>query len=66
MERFKSSFVNTSTDGGEAEYDKAVRHMLDDLPFMKKCNGWRSSFSLSAKLTPHPPSCQNTVKRENS
>jgi hypothetical protein len=38
MERFKSSFVNTSTDGGEAEYDKAVRDMLDDLPFMKKRN----------------------------
>jgi hypothetical protein len=39
MERFKSSFVNTSTDGGEAEYDKAVRDMLEDLPFMKKRNG---------------------------
>lgn len=38
MERFKSSFVNTSRDGdgGEQEYDKAVRDMLDDLPFMKK------------------------------
>ena len=38
MERFKLSYVNTSTDaaGGEHEYDKAVRDMLDDLPFMKK------------------------------
>ena len=38
MERFKSSYVKTSTDaaGGEHEYDKAVRDMLDDLPFMKK------------------------------
>jgi hypothetical protein len=38
MERCKSSDVNTSTDaaGGEHEYDKAVRDMLDDLPFMKK------------------------------
>lgn len=36
MERFKSSFVNTSQDGGEREYDKAVRDMLDELPFMKK------------------------------
>jgi len=38
MERFKSSYVNTSTDaaGGEHEYDTAVREMLDDLPFMKK------------------------------
>ena len=38
MERFKSSYVNTSTDaaGGEHEYDMAVREMLDDLPFMKK------------------------------
>ena len=36
MERFKSSFVNTSQDGGEQEYHKAVRDMLDELPFMKK------------------------------
>ena len=38
MERFKSSYVNTSTDatGGKHEYDKVVREMLDDLPFMKK------------------------------
>ena len=38
MERFKSSYVNTSTDnaGGEHEYDMAIRDMLDDLPFMKK------------------------------
>ena len=37
MERFKLSYVNTSTDaaGGEHEYDKVVRDMLDDLPFMK-------------------------------
>ena len=39
MERFKSSFVNTSVDGGEAEYDRTVRGMLDDLPFMKKHKG---------------------------
>ena len=39
MERFKSSFVNTSRDEGEEEYDKAVRDMLDDLPFMKKRKG---------------------------
>mgnify|MGYP000049742833 CR=1 FL=1 len=36
MERFKSSFVNTSLEGGEQEYDRAVREMLNDLPFMKK------------------------------
>jgi hypothetical protein len=36
MERFKSSFVNTSQDGGEEEFDRRVRDMLDDLPFMKK------------------------------
>ena len=36
MERFKSSFVNTSRDGGEEEFNRRVRDMLDDLPFMKK------------------------------
>jgi hypothetical protein len=36
LERFKPSFVNTSTEEGEAEYDQAVRDMLNELPFMKK------------------------------
>jgi len=38
MERFKSSYVNISTDaaGGEHEHDTVVREMLYDLPFMKK------------------------------
>ena len=36
LERFKPSFVNTSSEGGEVEYDRAVRDMLNDLPFMKK------------------------------
>jgi hypothetical protein len=38
MERFKLSYVNTSTDtaGGEHEYDMAIWEMLDDLPFVKK------------------------------
>jgi hypothetical protein len=39
LERFKSSFVNTSSEGGEVEYDQAVRDMLEDLPFMKKRKG---------------------------
>jgi hypothetical protein len=39
MERFKSSFVNTSREQGDDEYDRAVRDMLDDLPFMKKRKG---------------------------
>ena len=39
MERFKSSFVNTSREQGADEYDRAVRDMLDDLPFMKKRKG---------------------------
>ncbi len=39
MERFKSSFVNISTKGGEEGYDQAVKDMLDDIPFMKKHNG---------------------------
>ena len=36
LERFKPSFVNTSREGGEQEYDRAVRDMLNELPFMKK------------------------------
>jgi hypothetical protein len=36
LERFKPSFVNTSHGGGEEEYDRAVRDMLNELPFMKK------------------------------
>ncbi len=39
MERFKSSFVNISRKQGEEEYDRVVRDMLDDLPFMKKRKG---------------------------
>ena len=39
MERFKSSFVNTSREQGDDEYDRAVRDMLDGLPFMKKRKG---------------------------
>lgn len=35
MDRFKSSFVNTSATGQE-EYDKAVREMLEEMPLMKK------------------------------
>ena len=36
LERFKPSFVNTSREGGEQEYNRAVRDMLNELPFMKK------------------------------
>ena len=36
LERFKPSFVNTSQEGGDLEYDRAVRDMLNELPFMKK------------------------------
>lgn len=36
LERFKPSFVNTSSEEGEQEYDRAVRDMLNELPFMKK------------------------------
>ncbi len=36
LERFKPSFVNTSVEEGEQEYDRAVRDMLMELPFMKK------------------------------
>jgi hypothetical protein len=39
MERFKSSFVKTSRDGGEEEYDRTIRDMLDNLPFNKKHKG---------------------------
>ena len=39
MEGFKSSFVNTSREQGDDEYDRVVRDMLDELPFMKKRKG---------------------------
>jgi len=42
MKEFKSSFVNThnkSRGDGEAEYDKTVCSMLEELPLMKKQKG---------------------------